>query len=111
MSELRVCDVCQGALVGNEAGKTITFYRVRTETFLPNARAINQRLGMKQAFGFPLGLADVFSSEPEVADRVEGVDEELLLCLGCYVPIMLIIEAKSEREEATTAAEVEETQS
>ena len=81
--EIRDCDGCGGPLVGTiGTGKTLTFYRVTVQTYIPDDRALPDRTGL-QVMGFPAGLADMFSSRADVAVEVPETRKELLLCFKC----------------------------
>lgn len=96
-AEIHPCDGCAGELVGTiNTGKTLTFYRVTVQTYIPDDRALRERAGL-QVMGFPFGLADVFSSRAEVANEVPETQKELLLCFKCMVdkPLIELLESLS----------------
>ncbi len=89
--DLRPCDSCGGQIAGRmpDGSTRIQFYVVKATAAILDARAINQHMGLATMFNGSHALAEVFSSQPEVAHVVGDHKEsggwtEALLCLDCY---------------------------
>lgn len=78
-SELRPCAICGQPL---RKPPLIQWYVVRVATVILKPEALNQVMGMTQAMGGSLALAETFVPQPNVADEVPGA-VELHVCYSC----------------------------
>ena len=101
--EITNCAGCDGPLVGGE-DRSIQFYRVKCDTFIPNYGNLQQRAGLEMYFGSGggdsgqvRGIADVFAPS-KVADGFAG--DSMLFCFGCLMRnnLLTLIEAANERK-------------
>jgi hypothetical protein len=84
LSELRPCDGCGGALIGDNS---IQFYVVTLDTALVLAPPVNRVLGLAQMFGGSLALAEVMSDEQspiKLLSENGANPDKALLCFACY---------------------------
>lgn len=79
-SELRPCDNCGGKL-------QVVFFVMRVSQAVVNVGAVNEHLGLQQMLGGSPKLAEVFSSQPDIAlvlgDKEPNLMHEFILCNGC----------------------------
>lgn len=101
-SEVHPCDGCGGVLLRPSIG---VCYVVRCSIALPNARAIQRRMGLRMLFAGQDRLAEVFLDDHVLT--VAGEEdvtfwEQLLLCFDCYTcrPLAAIAEMARARSEA-----------
>jgi hypothetical protein len=89
LSELKPCDNC------GKIPQAIS-YILRSSMIFPNPTAARQTLGLATIFGGNLGLAEIFSPEPEVmkiaGDENPELWNEILLCQNCYMSAINIAE-------------------
>ncbi len=109
--EITTCRSCGGPLVARES-RAITFYRLRVDTFIPDAKNLQQRQAMEFHFGSGGGnphqvaaIADVFSPDV-VAQGLRG--DDILICLECMVPALGLLERISDRDAADAAAKAQD---
>lgn len=99
LSELRPCDNCGGKIAPQ-------FYVIRiTQAFVtPSA---NQTLGLATMFHGNLGLAEVFSPDPDpvkvLGDEEPSLMTELIVCPDCYLRgktdlVMLVEKQRDSRD-------------
>ena len=95
LSDLKPCAACGGRLEG-------VFYCIEIKPACVS-KELQQAVGLSRAFGFPLGLAQVFAGDAAAVklEEPEAV-ETLFLCCGCYVEsqsLAVLVEREQKREE------------
>ncbi len=95
LSELRPCDLCGGAIAP-------IFYLVDVQVAVVDAQATNTTLGLRQALGGSMVLADAMGPGGEVRLGGPELTTRLFVCQGCHLSVGLARAAGivSEREEA-----------
>jgi len=85
-SEVTACAACGKHPLRSGVGgaPALTFFRVRTERFMVNQRAVRQTLGMDMYFGggHP-ALAELFSPTPNVYETTPELTDILIVCDNC----------------------------
>ncbi len=89
LSELKPCRNCGKMPVSH-------FYVVRTSMAFFSPKAAQQILGLNTYFGGALGLAELFSPDPEMI-KIAGNENpilwtEYLLCMECYMSKVTLAE-------------------
>jgi hypothetical protein len=112
--DLRPCDACGKQIAGRMPDGTtrIQFYVVTLATAILMPQAINEHMGLATMLGGSHRLAEVFSSQPEVAKIVEdqpgaGGRDEALICFDCWcgeLHLASLSERITDRKAALAAA-------